>query len=876
MRGNDIRELFLSFFEKHDHKRIRSSSLVPAGDPTLLFTNAGMNQFKDVFTGRKARPYPRATTSQKCVRAGGKHNDLENVGFTARHHTFFEMLGNFSFGDYFKERAIELAWEFLTCTMALPVDRLWITVFREDDESHDLWRSRIGVPEDRIVRLDEKDNFWAMGDTGPCGPCSEIHYDHGSSVGCGKPDCAVGCECDRFMEIWNLVFMQYERDASGHLTPLPRPSIDTGMGLERITVVSQGKVNNFESDLFTPIIKRVQNLCGLEYGIAEKTNVSLRVIADHIRALTFLIGDGVLPSNEWRGYVVRRILRRAMRHGVLLGLSEPFLHQVVESVVEQMQSAYPNLLENQARIKKIILLEEKRFISTLRIGMDLLTRYMDAHDAVGEKLLTGKEIFTLHDTYGFPPDLAAEILQDRDFTYSHQDYEQEMQTQRERARAAWKGDAEASATNVYSDLPHVQFLGYDHLEAEAKVLAIIKDGCQIEQLKQGESGEVILNQTPFYGASGGQIGDTGRFRTDSGSALVTDSTKPLSTVIVHHVTIESGRLAVGEQLTAVVDAERRNHIGRNHTATHLLHAALRRVLGDHVKQAGSAVDAERLRFDFTHYQALQPEELNQIEQELNRWIWENHEIITTVAPLETALRSGAVALFDEKYEDTVRIVTIDGVSAELCGGTHRKRTGDIGSCLIVSESSIAAGVRRIEALTGKGAFDWVTDHQRVIAELGDLVKAPVNHLSERVARLLAENRNLVRELTEAQRSLALASVSDIIAQGKAVDSLTVYTGKFSGLDATVLRDLADAIRNRIETGVIVLGSVVEDKVTLIAAVTANLVHRIQAGKIVKEVAQLVGGGGGGRPDLAQAGGRFPEKLPLALEQTSAIVIKLLK
>ncbi|MBN2056150.1 alanine--tRNA ligase [bacterium] len=871
MTGNEIRTLFLDYFTGHDHLRIKSSSLVPAGDPTLLFTNAGMNQFKDVFTGKRPAPYPRAVSAQKCVRAGGKHNDLENVGFTARHHTFFEMLGNFSFGDYFKKVAIEMAWEFLTGVLKLPPAKLWITIFKDDDESHRLWRAITGFPEDRVLRLGEKDNFWAMGDVGPCGPCSEIHFDQGSAVGCGRPDCGPECDCDRFLELWNLVFMQYERDESGIMRPLPSPSIDTGMGLERVTAVLQGKTTNFASDLFTPIITAVAQLADATYGQTPKTDVSLHVIADHIRALTFLISDGVQPSNEWRGYVVRRILRRAMRHGVLLGLEEPFLYRLVDTVVNQMQEAYPELRDERERTTTVIEMEERRFVNTLRLGMQILNSYMDAHEARGERRLTGAEVFTLHDTYGFPPDLADEIVRDREFSFSMTDYEAAMEEQRRRARAAWKGAEQAAAGDRYARLPKVRFTGYETIEDRASVTAILVDGEEVETAGAGTLVEVVLDRTPFYGESGGQAGDTGELRWDDGTGHVLQAKKPSSAVIVHRVRITSGRLERGQAVTAMVDGVHRDHIGRNHTATHLLHAALRQVVGDHVKQAGSLVEAERFRFDFSHYQGLTDEELHRIEATVNHWILENHPVRTAVLPLTEAMAGGAMALFDEKYEDMVRVVTIPGVSKELCGGTHRGRTGDIGVFYITGEGSVAAGTRRIEGVTGMGAWEWSSRRQRVLEDLSRHMKAPVEELPERIERLLQSNRVLERQVDELKKKLSAGEIDKILEQGREVDGFKVYTALFDEVDTGVLRELTDVIRDRVKSGVVVLGAVIGGSVQLVAAVTRDLTPPLHAGNLIREVARSVGGGGGGKADLAQAGGRFPEKLPDALARVHELV-----
>ncbi|HBA26118.1 MAG TPA: alanine--tRNA ligase, partial [Nitrospinae bacterium] len=737
MTGHEIRKKFLDYFKERGHTIVKSSSLIPSADPTLLFTNAGMVQFKDVFLGGEKRDYKRAVSSQKCVRAGGKHNDLEVVGRTARHHTFFEMLGNFSFGDYFKERAIEYGWEFMTEVVKLPKEKLWITVYKDDDEAFKIWNEKIGIPANKIVRLGEKDNFWSMGDTGPCGPCSEIHIDQGEGIGCGRPECNVECDCDRFMEVWNLVFMQYNRDANGKLTPLPNPSIDTGMGLERLSAVAQKVKSNYDSDLLRPIITYTEGLFEKEYGKDSNMDISFRVIADHSRSMTFLIGDGVMPSNEGRGYVLRRIIRRASRHGRMLGKSEPFLFKTSDVVIDLMKDTYPELLDRREYISKVISTEEERFSNTLDFGMKMLNDMVESLKAKRERLIAGEDAFKLYDTYGFPLDLTEDIAKDSGLAVDSAGFNRAMEVQKERARASWKGSGEEGIKSIYRDIAHKikgtqslskpqrdMFIGYDTLESEGTVLLLIKGNDMVKSASEGEQVEIVFDKTPFYGESGGQVGDTGKIWNDDVHIDVTDTKKPLQNLIIHNCIVKKGNIKVGDVITISVSNEKRRATALNHSATHLLHTALRDVLGDHVKQAGSLVAPDRLRFDYTHFSAPNIKELHRVEEIVNQKIRENYPVETSVTGLEEAIKKGATALFGEKYGEEVRIVKMGDYSMELCGGTHVRATGDIGLFKIVHEGSVASGIRRIEALTGEGAYKYVRQEEDSLLEIREVLKSP--------------------------------------------------------------------------------------------------------------------------------------------------------
>jgi alanyl-tRNA synthetase len=880
MTGAQIREAFLEYFERNGHTRVPSSPLVPVGDQTLLFTNAGMVQFKGVFLGEERRDYVRASTCQKCVRAGGKHNDLENVGRTARHHTFFEMLGNFSFGDYFKADAIGFAWELLTRELRLDPRRLKATVFTDDDEAYGLWTSIAGLSDDRILRLGEKDNFWAMGDTGPCGPCSEIHFHQGDDLPCaeevaGRECLGPACECDRWLEVWNLVFMQFNRDASGAMTPLPRPSIDTGMGLERIAAVLQGKRSSYETDLFAPLIRHVARLCGRPYGADREQDVSMQVIADHARATTFLIADGVLPSNEWRGYVLRRIMRRAMRHGRKLGLADPFLWRGVDWVGAIMGGAYPEIVRERDRIIDVVRQEEEQFAKTLDSGMRRIEEYAAAQGPGAGRAIDGRFLFTLYDTFGFPRDLAEEILGDQGWRATDvtgRAWTAEMEAQRERARAktAFGADGEAGETvalyqQVQRALPRPQqFVGYETLATPATLLALVADGRRVREATAGDEVEVILDRTPGYAESGGQVGDTGALVGRGGQGEILDSYYRGSKLIVHRVKVRQGGFRENEEVAVTVDSPRRQGLRQHHTGTHLLHAALRRVLGTHVTQAGSLVAPDHLRFDFSHGGSVKDREVEQIEELVNEQVQANTPVTYTEMNLQEALAAGAMALFGEKYGDRVRVIRIGDFSTELCGGTHLDATGQLGFFKVAEEGAVAAGVRRIEAVAGTAAVEAVARRERVLKEIADILKISPEDAPQRLRKLLDEQKTLERQLAEMETKLARSKAEDLVAAARQVNGVAVVAGRIDGLDPDGLRALADTLRDRLGSGVVCVGSAVDGKVNLVAAVTKDLTRRFPAGKLIQEVAQTAGGRGGGRPDLAQAGAPDAGKLDAAL------------
>jgi alanyl-tRNA synthetase len=831
-------------------------------DPTLLFTNAGMVQFKDVFLGRDKRSYVRAASSQRCVRAGGKHNDLENVGYTARHHTFFEMLGNFSFGDYFKRDAIKYAWEFLTVSLRLPPEKLWVTVYAEDEEAAAIWLDEVGVDPARFTRIGDKsggkryesDNFWSMGDTGPCGPCSEIFYDHGEAIWGGPPGSPEE-EGDRYIEIWNLVFMQYNRDADGQMHELPKPSVDTGMGLERLAAVLQGVHSNYEIDLFVQLIRAAAQLTGCS-DLQEK---SLRVIADHIRSCAFLIVDGVMPSNEGRGYVLRRIIRRAIRHGYMLGTHEPFFYRLVATLCKEMGEAYPELLKAQPQVERVLRLEEERFAETLEQGMKILDESIAGLQ--GDEI-PGATVFKLYDTYGFPVDLTADIARERNLRVDHTGFEREMAAQRQRARAASQfGAAQSVSLSMEGE---TEFTGYEHLEEPASVLALYRDGAAVPQLQTGETGMVILDKTPFYAESGGQAGDLGVLETTGVLFEVNDTRKQGGNVFGHIGKLEEGTLKVGDRVNAQVNGFTRQATALNHSATHLLHAALRRVLGEHVAQKGSLVEAERLRFDFSHFEPISREQLQTIEQLVNEHIRRNHPVETRIMDLEAAKASGAMALFGEKYADDVRVLRMGDFSTELCGGTHVKAVGDIGLCKIISESGIAAGVRRIEAVTGQRAIEWMEADEERVARVAELVKSGRDEVEDKVVQLLERNRRLEKELEQLKAKLASAAGSDLAANAVLIGEVKVLAANLEGADPKSLRDTMDQLKNKLGSAVILLATVSEGKVSLVAGVTKDLTGQMKAGDLVKLAAEKVGGKGGGRPDMAQAGGNDPTALPEAL------------
>ncbi len=871
MESKRVRQLFLDFFREKGHEIIPSSPLLPKEDPTLLFTNAGMVQFKSVFLGEEVRPYKRAVTVQKCLRAGGKHNDLENVGRTARHHTFFEMLGNFSFGDYFKKEATGWAWELLTEQLKLPADKLYITVYEKDDEAAEIWKNHVGIPAERIYRLGEKDNFWQMGDTGPCGPCSEILIDQGPEMGCGKSTCTVGCDCDRYLEIWNLVFMQFNRDPSGQLTPLPKPSIDTGMGIERLSAVLQGKHNNFDSDLFMPIIRTVENISGRKYGIDAVTNVSMRVIADHIRSAAFVISEGLFPSNEGRGYVLRRIIRRAARHGFMLGIEGPFLYNVLDTVYETMSEPYPELLENTDRSKKILKLEEERFVHTLSSGMEILNKIMYELKSSGKDIIPGAELFKLYDTFGFPIDLAQDIAADNRLHIDLNGFNDEMELQKTRARASWVGEEEI--TGVYREIKKqsgpTQFLGYETWHSDSKITALIKNGALIDEVHERDEVEIILDKTPFYGESGGQVGDHGIIRTD-GSRIEVLDTKKFSDILIHNAVVKKGSVRKGMKVSAAVDENRRRSIMRNHTATHLLHSALRAVLGDHIKQAGSLVAPDRLRFDFTHFYAMESGEIDEVEEIVNEKILENLPVHKSTTTLDDAISKGVTALFGEKYGETVRVVKAGDFSAELCGGTHCNATGDIGLFKIVSEGSVAAGIRRIEAVTGFPAIEFYKTRENELRKTAGLLKVPEQKVSERVEKIISESKHHEKELDKFKQKAAKGKAEAILENAVSVDGIKVLAQKIDGLDMKALRDLSDALRNKMGSSVILLASALEGQAYYVSAVSKDLTSRFHAGEILKTV---TGGKGGGRPDMAQGGTKDVEGIDKAVGLVVEIVKK---
>ena len=885
LTATEVREAFLRFFEERGHRRVRSSSLVPLNDPTLLFTNAGMVQFKDVFTGREKRDYSRATSSQKCVRAGGKHNDLDNVGFTARHHTFFEMLGNFSFGDYFKADAIAFAWDLVTRVLGIDSRRLATTVFNGerglgwDEEAFELWVKQ-GVPRDRIHKLGYEDNFWAMGDTGPCGPCSEIHFFQGDDLPCaevaaGRKCKGVACDCDRWLEIWNLVFMQFEKkDKDGPLLPLPKPSIDTGSGLERVAAVVQGKRSNYDTDLFRPLLAKVEELSGRKYGASEQDSASMRVIADHSRATAFLVADGVQPSNEGRGYVLRRIMRRAIRHGSKLGLTEPFLSQAVGRVVEMMREAYPELHENRSFVLEVARHEEEAFRRTLDRGLRLIDEEIERLKASGAKVLPGEVVFFLHDTHGFPWDLTQIIARERGFDIDQAAYEQRMQQQREKAEFVGSGDKAVGQIyqRLFARLGETEFLGYqgEGHEGEGTLVAIVRDGAdEITQADAGQTVELVFDRTPFYGESGGQVGDTGQISGHGGKSIaeVTDTTRPVPGLIVHRAKIARGRLAVGDVCHLSVDSQRRRAIRANHSATHLLHRALKVVLGDHVKQAGSVVMPDYLRFDYSHFAPPSLAELERVEDLVNGWIRENAAAETRVMSLEEARKSGAVALFGEKYGDLVRVVSVHPESTELCGGTHVSRTGDIGLFKIISDGSIASGIRRIVALTGAGAFTYLREIEDQIRKASELLKTSPKELVKRVEANQKRIKELERKAEEAAVRASSGSPADALAQTREVNGIKVLATRVDPADAKVFRGLADNLRDRLRSGVVAIGGGKDGKALLLVAVTADLTAKgVSAVDLVREMAKEIGGSGGGKADLAQAGGSDPSRIPAAFEK----------
>jgi alanyl-tRNA synthetase len=869
----ELRQAFIRYFEQHGHQAVPSSALIPQADPTLLFTNAGMNQFKRVFLGEDQRAYKRAVTVQKCLRAGGKHNDLENVGYTRRHHTFFEMLGNFSFGDYFKEDAIQFGWEFLTQTVGLAKDRMWVTIFRDDDDADQLWK-KVGVSASRIVRCGEKDNFWQMGDTGPCGPCSELHFDQGPSVpGDDRPN----GEGDRVIEIWNLVFMQFNRDAAGTLHPLPKPSIDTGMGLERLAAVAQGVYSNYDSDVFMPLLTAVAARAGVGYGEQDATDRSMRVVADHLRAITFLMADGVLPSNEGRGYVLRRILRRAARHGRLLGIVEPFLHELTAAVVSQMSPVYSEVRSAAATIAEATKGEEERFIATLDQGLPILNEMIAKARSAGSQVLKGPDVFKLYDTYGFPMDLMGEACREQGMTLDEAGFDLAIEEQRNRARKTGGFEQETARPAVAELAGRVgatKFIGYDRLESESLVQAILKGDRLVKEAAEGDEVEIVLDVTPFYAEGGGQVGDRGLLMGHDGQVEIKETTRPVPTVILHKGTVTKGRIREGEQLRMTVNATIRQDAQRNHTATHLVHAALRDMLGPHVKQYGSLVGPNRLRFDFAHFRPLTSRDIDEIEMVVNNEVRKNERVATEVMSIQDAVAKGALAFFGDKYGEQVRVVTVESFSKELCGGTHCRQTGDIGLFRIVSETGVAAGVRRIEAQTGSGALAHMKQLETDIRELSNLLKVGQSELVAKTRKVMTQLKDKERELEEVKLKMAGGSAAEAMA--KTIAGVQVHVQRTDGLDVNGMRALADQLRDKLKSGVVALGAANDGKVSLLVVVTKDLIGRLKAGDLIKEMAAEVGGTGGGRPEMAQAGGKDTAKLDGALENVFRLVERMLE
>lgn len=882
MKGNEIRSRFLNYFKEQGHTVVDSSSLVPKDDPTLLFVNAGMVQFKTVFMGEEKKDYIKAVTSQRCVRAGGKHNDLENVGYTARHHTFFEMLGNFSFGDYFKEDAIRFAWDFLTVELGLNPENLWVSIFDDDDEAQELWEKIEDLPKGRIVRMGEEDNFWAMGDTGPCGPCSEIHIDQGAAAGCGRPDCALGCDCDRFLELWNLVFMQFNRSEDGTLTPLPKPSIDTGMGLERVAAVLQGKLNNYDSDLFTPIMSILEQLSGKIYGDNNQDDTAMRVIADHARATTFLVADGVLPSNEGRGYVLRRIMRRAVRYGKYLGLEKPFMEEVTTAVVTEMTDAYPHLGDATSLLAKVVNNEEERFRETLEHGLALLDEKISRLIKGKSQVIPGSFIFKLYDTFGFPFDIVRDIALERGLDFDEAGFLEEMENQRQKSRHSRKGEGVKllgeGVKSLATEGKKAEFIGYNESSVSARVEGLLNmEGERVGLLKSGESGRLYVDRTPFYAESGGQIGDCGEIKWVDGRAEVTGTSVEGEKIILHAIEIVEGELAEGSEITLFVERDRRRAIAAHHSATHLLQAALKKVLGDHVKQAGSLVGPDRLRFDFTHFSPLSPEEIEAIEYLVNEKIWDNIPVVTQLLAKEDAIKAGATALFGEKYEENVRVVSMADFSKELCGGTHVQASGEIGVFKIQSEGGIASGVRRIEALAGQAAFDEIQALSRRERLTGTLLNVgSPDEITGKVESLIKNLKSMEKQVAELSSQLASSDLDSVFNNAVIVGGIKVIAAEIPLDSPKTLREVGDKVRDSLGSGVAVLGGTINGKAALLAIVSSDLTSRVKAGDLVNRVAKIVGGKGGGRPDMAQAGGPMVDKISEAIKSVPLAVKDLLQ
>ena len=875
MRAQEIRETFLDYFASKNHRVVKSASLKPKDDPTLLFTNAGMNQFKNTFLGLEKRGYSRAASVQKCMRVSGKHNDLEQVGKTNKHHTYFEMLGNFSFGDYFKKEAIEYAWELVTQGFQMDIERLYFSVYLEDDEAFQIWHQHVGIPEKRIFRFGKKDNYWAMGQTGPCGPCSEIHYDLDEAMEAGEPFELIEKGSDRFLELWNLVFMQSEQSETGELLALPSPSIDTGMGLERVATVLQGKVNNYDTDLFLPLIESVCDAARKEYLSDEKTDIAIRIIADHIRAVTFLVGDGIMPSNDGRGYVLRRLIRRAYRRGNFLDIRDPFLYKLVGGVVDIMKDAYPELLSSANYIAKVCLSEERRFAMTLSSGLRTFKQYIEEAQSRSQSVLSGKKLFKLYDTFGFPVDLSRELAEEQDMSVDEKGFHAELEKQRQRARRAWKGDAQQKEKKVYEKIKDLssEYVGYEKDRTEAKVVAILKKGDTIEQLNEGEIGEVFLDITPFYAEAGGQVGDSGILKNPHFSGIVDTTYYPIPEIRAHKVKVISGQIRVHDRVEAMIDISLRMSLSKNHTATHLLHASLRQILGDHVKQAGSLVSPERLRFDFTHFASVKSSELRQIETLVNEKIRNDVPVRTKITTMEGGIEEGAIAIFEEKYGESVRMVTIGEFSKELCGGVHVQSTGEIGLFKIISETSIAAGMRRIEAITGEAALLHVQEEESLLKEILQLMNSPKKELVEQISKLKASVKELEKENKSVRQKMANIRYQKDTQKIQKIQDISVLTQEVEGLSINELRELADSLKQKVGSGIVVLGASEGKKAFIVISVTKDLTDRIKANDLINEVAPLVGGGGGGRPDFAQAGGTKPDQITNVLNNIGSIIQK---
>ncbi len=883
MESRKVREKFLHYFKDHGHEIVKSSSLVPKDDPTLLFTNAGMVQFKNLFLGLEKRSYIRAASSQKCVRAGGKHNDLDQVGYTNRHHTFFEMLGNFSFGDYFKEEAIDMAWELLTVEYGLPEEKLWVSIYKDDDEANKIWSQKIGLPHDKIIRFGEEDNFWSMGETGPCGPCSEIYIDQGPGIGCGKPTCKVGCDCDRYLEVWNLVFTQYNRETNGNLTPLPNPNIDTGMGLERLAAVLQGGYSNYDSDLFSDIISLTEEFAGSKFGQDKKNDISFKVIADHSRAVAFLIADGIMPSNEGRGYVLRRIIRRAIRYSQVLGLKGPFLHRLTDKVIDVMGHDYLELGQSRRFVDEVVINEEKRFEDTLFHGLSLLKEEMDGLRSKEKSIIPGSLVFRLYDTFGFPPDLVEDIAQEQGFRVDLGGFDQAMAEQRAASQRSWKGSGEEEIPEIYRMLDsrglECKFLGYETLKARGKVISLLKvgdplrrDSKEVNSAVRGEQVEIILDQSPFYSESGGQVGDTGWIGNDNLRIEVVDTIKYPTSLIIHKGKIIEGMISSGDIVEAMVDERRRRNIAHNHTATHLLQAALRETLGEHVKQAGSHVGSERMRFDFTHFAQIMPERLKEIEMLVNLNIQKNYPVTTQIMPRDEAFKQEAIALFEERYGDQVRVVTIgDGLSKELCGGTHVTATGDIGVFFLVSEGAVASGIRRIEAFTGEGAIREIQKEMNNLKNISSLLKTTPDQLAKKVQHVIGDQKEKDRKIESLKARLLRKQSEDLINTVKEINGIRIISHEVTTANPKDLREFGDHLRDKLKSGIIVLGARGNGKVFLLCRVTPDLTDRFNAGKIIKDLSVLVGGKGGGKKDMAEGGGTKVSELKKALSKVYDII-----